>query len=500
MKDKIRILTPNGVKEIDQLRHLETLIKVGQAVFESVFKHYKETGLQYVEVPEIVGITGACENIDTLFKVGNRLDLPLFITQTGQLSLEQSLQAFPGVFTIIHSGRDEEIEDDRHLRQFRLTEEEFDCTLAGMTRGNYDEEKMYEALLSHIEKAIKAMVRGVYLSCRGELERDYGRDPEIFEKILSLPFLRIKYEDAVKLLNKNGFPNLGFGDDLKAQHEQKIVDHLNQKGGKGEIQLPVFIMRYPKEIKFFNMKVSANDERVVLSADLIFPCSGEGVGSAVREHRGDFLKQRLFTSTMFRLHEQRGGKYEDFIWYVDDIIAAGKTNPHAGYGIGNERVIQFIFGQKDIRFCSLFHMLDKQSHDWDSKRRGKIYLFSSRKKILLSIGGSGNKRKLLPAIKNLYGSEIVFFATSKTHKFLGESGVEATIVYKISQKGTPNLVDMLKQNIFDVIINIPSRDGVVELTDGKLIRKTAIERGITLITDMEVAAEFLAKFPVNEIN
>jgi aspartyl/asparaginyl-tRNA synthetase len=72
-------------------------------------------GLTYVDVPEIVGITGAFENVDTPFKVGNRLNLPLFITQKGQLSLEQSLQSFYGVWTVIHSGCDEEEEDGKHL-------------------------------------------------------------------------------------------------------------------------------------------------------------------------------------------------------------------------------------------------------------------------------------------------------------------------------------------------------------------------------------------------
>ncbi|MFH2104826.1 MAG: amino acid--tRNA ligase-related protein, partial [Parcubacteria group bacterium] len=139
----------------------KNVIGIVSTFFRASQKHYEEVGLQYVEVPTIVGVTGACENIDTLFTVGSRLEIPLFITQTGQLALELALQEVPGVYTVIHSGRDEEEEDNRHLRQFRLTEEEFDCTMAGMTRENYDEEKMYEALLQHIEAAVKAMIAGV---------------------------------------------------------------------------------------------------------------------------------------------------------------------------------------------------------------------------------------------------------------------------------------------------------------------------------------------------
>lgn len=82
------------------------------------------------------------------------------------------------------------------------------------------------------------------------------------------------------------------------------------------------------------MKVSNKDKRVVLSADLIFPFAGEGVGSAVREHRGDYLRQRLLESTMYKLHLKRGGKYEDFTWYIDKIIAAGRLTPMPDMELG----------------------------------------------------------------------------------------------------------------------------------------------------------------------
>lgn len=125
---------------------------------------------------------------------------------------------------------------------------------------------------------------------------------------------------------------------------------------------------------------------------------------------------------------------------------------------------------------------------------GKINHLSSKKKILLTIGKLENKRKLFPFIKKIYDSDVVLYATEKTHKFLKKHGVETMLVYKISQEGKPNLGDLLEKKIFDVIVNIPSRDGVEELTDGKLIRRAAVESGTTLITDLEVAAEFLNRF------
>lgn len=346
--------------------NLKNLITLNQTFAEAAKDHYASTKLTYVDVPQIVGITGACENVDTLFRVGSRMNVPLFFSQTGQLSLEQALQHFPGVYTVIHSGRDEEEEDERHLRQFRLTEEEFDWSLAGTqaaeeaenTAAPYDEEKMYEALLVHIEAATKSIAKAIATE-HGDILKGYGRDAAQIITSLAPPYLRISYDDAVELLKKEGFTKLAWGDDLKAEHEALIVKLLNGK----EFPRPVFITRYPKDIKFFNMKVSERDPRVVLSADLIFPHAGEGVGSAVREHDGEKLEKRLVGSTMFRLHKERGGDLEDFRWYLD-LVKSRTTNPHAGYGIGNERLLQYVLGQSDIRACSTFHLMSEQTKDW----------------------------------------------------------------------------------------------------------------------------------------
>jgi len=344
---------------------LKNLIHISNSVFNSSRDHYNSLGLTHVAVPKIVGITGACENVDTLFKIGNRLGIALFFTQTGQLSLEQALQHFPGVYTIIQSGRDEEIEDERHTRLFSLTEEEFDWSLIDESLENYDEEKMYEALLEHIEDAVKT-IAGKTLQENAEIfERDYGRDVSGLLSSLKKPFWRISYDDSIGLLRENGFPDLEWGDDLKANHEAAVIKILNN--GE-ESARPVFIMRYPEEIKFFNMKVWSKDDRLALSADLIFPVAGEGVGAAVREDDGEKLNNRLLSSTMFRLHKERGGEHEDFRWYLD-LVYSKKTKPHAGYGLGNERLIQYLSGQKDIRLCSVFRLMAEETGDWKARSK-----------------------------------------------------------------------------------------------------------------------------------
>ncbi len=361
---KINLSIEGQPVSVDYNEHFANLVKVNQSLNQGVHRSYQKRKRVYVDVPQIVGITGACENVDTLFKVGCHQGLSLFFTQTGQLALEQALQSFPAVYTIIHSGRDEEFEDERHLRQFRLTEEEFDCTTLGMTLENYDEDSMYEALLKNIQITAQSMIKKVLEDNRVMLKKIYKINVDRLQQVATKKFLRISYEDAVKLLNQNGYPDVRFGDDLKADHEAGVVKLVNKKNEF----LPVFIMKYPKEIKFFNMKTYLKDKRVALSADLVFPYSGESTGSAVREHNFKKLNERLVTSTMYKLHLERGGTYEDFLWYLNIMKKKG-TMPHAGYGMGNERVMQFIFGELDIRNTSIFAQLNKQTGDWNKKQK-----------------------------------------------------------------------------------------------------------------------------------
>lgn len=257
----------------------------------------------------------------------------------------------------------------------------------------------------------------------------------------------------------------------------------------------MFIMKYPKEIKFFNMKVSTSDSRVCLSADLIFPYAGEGTGASVREHDFKKLRDRLMTSTMYKLHLKRGGKYEDFKWYLD-IMEKEATSPHAGYGIGNDRVLQYILGEKDIRNTSLFSLFNSQTGDWAKARYGQAgVLVSNKKHILLSVGKEKNKQKLLPYIKQAANEDVIFYATQKTHQFFRQHGIATLLVHKISEIGTtPNISDLLQHHVFDTIINIPTNEEFTEskeFTDGRLIRKGAIAMGTSLITNVEVAAMVL---------
>jgi asparaginyl-tRNA synthetase len=341
----------------DNLRQLRISSAVHAIALESVRRHYTEFGMREMSVPVLVGITGACENIATLFRVTGSDEVHL--TQTGQLALEHALQQADGVFCITKSFRTDLI-DARHLAEFTLVEEEFGCTHSSvrMPVETYNPGEMFTHLLDHISSAVIAMFRGVLDAADSSAGEDLatGLDIRRLEELVNASFPEISYDDAIAKLNKIGTETIEWGDDLGSKEEQSTIELVAEETGRGP--LPTFVTHYPKQIKFFNMKVDAEDVRVVQSADLLLPGVGEAVGSAVREHEYDKLRDRLLSSTMFRhLVEQQMASIEDFEPYLA-IIENRLTAPHAGYGIGLERVIQFIMAESDIRRCSPSYLLN----------------------------------------------------------------------------------------------------------------------------------------------
>lgn len=471
-------------------QHFTHLALLNQSLTAGIHTYQQGRGLTYIDVPEMVGITGAHGQIDSLFRIQNRYDLPLFFIQTSQFSLEQALQYFPGIYTIINSSRDADMEDERHLRHFKLTEIAFDCTAGGMTENTYTDDKMFAELLHQIQASVQSMIRAVLendtlLKITGK--QNYAR----LESVIRGDYKEIEYIDAIKLLNKHGYSGVSFGDDLKTIHEMAVVKLMNPQK-----ESPVFITKYPRELKFFNRRIYKKDPRVVLSADLIFPSVGKVASSAVKEHDFKTLNERLLGSDMYRMHRQKGGSYEDFIWYLN-LIKSKKVYPHAGYGIGNARMLQYILGESDIRKASVFFTLNQETGDWDRNKYGKAAIVSTENKhILLSLSPQA-KKILLPYLKKLGSKEnFVLYATKKTHSFLSRHNIKASLVYKISEIGKePNIANLLARRVFDLIINTPTnteKTKTKELTDGILIRKGAIDLGTVLVTDIESAKKIIA--------
>jgi asparaginyl-tRNA synthetase len=201
-------------------------------------------------------------------------------------------------------------------------------------------------LMRHIENIIYSMIQEVVKNRKGELKR-LEIEMRRFKDIKP-PFKKISYTEAIEKLSEFG---VKWGDDLKSIHEKFLVKFYGNK--------PLFITHYPKSIKFFNMKSNSENPNVVNSTDLILPFSGEAVGAAEREYEYDALLERLKDSTMLKQLIENGGSIHDFDWYLKFYRKYGGV-PHAGCGIGLNRVTQFVLGSDDIRTTTVFP-LNKES-------------------------------------------------------------------------------------------------------------------------------------------
>jgi len=306
------------------LEEISAVTRIESSLLKGARKYFERHGFIEVVAPHLTKATGACENIATMFDVdyfGERS----YLSQTAQLYLEVLTPFLDKVWCIGPSFRAEPSVDERHLAEFTLIE--FELT------GNFNE------LLSHIEGTICSMIEYAIEERDKELQL-FKVDVERLRK-LKRPFERITYTQAVERLTEFG---VRWGDDLKSRNERTLV---NMNGNK-----PLFVTHFPKAIKFFNMRENDDNPTIVNSADLLLPVSGEAVGAAEREHRYDKLHERLLGSSMFRQLVERGGRMEDFRWYLD--FYRERRGLHSGCGIGLNRVTQFVLGTDDIRTTTAF--------------------------------------------------------------------------------------------------------------------------------------------------
>jgi asparaginyl-tRNA synthetase len=298
------------------------LIRLWSAMFRGARNEVETRGFVGVHnMPEIVGVTGACENVDTLFKV-DYFGKQAYLAQSDQLYLELITPHLEKVYAEIQSFRMEPEADNRHLTQFSLFEIEH--------QGNLDE------LMDNIEGILFNIIGTVL-----EADLDIIDSPMRYahKRLLKQGCLpRVTYTEAVGHLQEELYPDLEWGADLKAHHERAIVDEFGA----------CFVTHYPMPIKFFNMKQNDDDAAVVNSCDLLLPYAGESAGAAEREHEYTKIVNRLKASDMYKRLIELGGRDEDFEWYLE--AHRGRDIPlHSGAGIGMARVAQFILGVDDIR-------------------------------------------------------------------------------------------------------------------------------------------------------
>ncbi|DBA69394.1 TPA: hypothetical protein ACH3X2_012864 [Trebouxia sp. C0005] len=249
---------------------------------------------------------------------------PTFLTVSGQLNAEMYATAMSDVYTFGPTFRAENSNTSRHLAEFWMIEPEM--AFADLS----DDMNCAEAYLKHC-------LRYILDHCSEDLEFFARQNDKMLvqrlQDIVAKPFARLSYTDAVELLQKAKvkftFP-VNWGSDLQSEHER----YLTETEFKGT---PLFITDYPKDIKAFYMRVNS-DDKTVAAMDLLVPGVGELIGGSQREERLQMLEQRI---------AQLGLNAQDYWWYLD--LRRYGSVPHAGFGLGFERLVQFATGVENIR-------------------------------------------------------------------------------------------------------------------------------------------------------
>jgi len=244
---------------------------------------------------------------------------PGYLSQTAQLYLEALIFPHERVYALTPSFRAEKSRTPRHLTEYLHLEVELAwCDLAG--------------LLEFEERMIVAVTHAVAQRRPSEL-RELGRPPEELAKIQG-PFPRLSYDEAIERLQARGF-SIAWGDDLGTAEERALTLEEPQ---------PIFLTRFPKEIKAFYMLETPNDPRTVEAADLLAPEGyGELIGGSCRETDLGRLTERL---------ERTGADLESYRWYLD-LRRYGSVS-HAGFGLGVERLVRWITRREHIRDTTPF--------------------------------------------------------------------------------------------------------------------------------------------------
>jgi asparaginyl-tRNA synthetase len=316
------------------------VFRVRNACSTAIHQFFQERGFMWVHTPIITA--SDCEGAGELFSVSS-LDLkniprtenqavdysqdffgrPTYLTVSGQLEAEIMAMAFTNVYTFGPTFRAENSNTSRHLAEFWMVEPEMAfCDL----HGDMD---LAEAFLKHIFQYVME-------KCPEDMEFFNQRiDNTVLataENIINNQFERITYTEAIKLLEKADvkfeYP-VSWGLDLQSEHERYLCEQLFQK--------PAIVTDYPAEIKAFYMRLS-DDGKTVSAMDILAPKIGEIVGGSQREERLDVLEKRVLA---------QGMKPEDLWWYLD--LRRFGTVPHAGFGLGFERLVQFMTGMGNIR-------------------------------------------------------------------------------------------------------------------------------------------------------
>jgi asparaginyl-tRNA synthetase len=325
-------ITPkeHGVEFLMANRHLwlrssrqHAILRVRARIVKAIRDWLDQNGFLLVDTPILT--PAACEGTTTLFAT-DYFGVPAYLTQSGQLYNEATAMAFGKVYCFGPTFRAEKSKTRRHLTEFWMVEPEW----AYGTLDDYM--RVGEEFVSYIVQTI--------LNERAEELKVLERDTTKLARVTP-PFPRISYTEAVELLQKNGFPDFNWGDDFGAPHETIISEQFDK---------PVFVHRYPTEIKAFYMAPDPTNPRVVLGADLLAPEGyGEIIGGGERSADLAYLEAQIVKHKLPR---------EAYEWYLD--LRRYGSVPHCGFGLGIERTVAWICKLDHVRETIPFaRMLEK---------------------------------------------------------------------------------------------------------------------------------------------
>jgi asparaginyl-tRNA synthetase len=313
--------------------------RVRNALSMAIHAFFQERGFIYIHTPIITG--SDCEGAGAMFKVTaldlekipfhqGRADLskdffggPAFLTVSGQLEAEVYALSMGDIYTFGPTFRAENSNTPRHLAEFWMVEPEMAfCDLEGNVELSVSFLKyIFAHVLRHCEEDMDFFNRFI--------------DSTIIETLESLveqDFQRVTYTDAMDVLSKAEvafeFP-VSWGSDLQAEHERYLCERVFKR--------PIVLTDYPQQIKPFYMKAN-KDGKTVRAMDVLVPRIGEIIGGSQREDDHDVLLSRM---------KETGIDPESYWWYLE--LRKFGTVPHAGFGLGLERLVQFVTGMANIR-------------------------------------------------------------------------------------------------------------------------------------------------------
>lgn len=331
----------HGPEFLREIAHLRPRTNLFGAVFRTrsrlahgVHRFFEERGFVWVHTPIVTA--SDCEGAGEMFRVttqpvGGGKDVPeedffgkaSYLTVSGQLEGETFACALSKIYTFGPTFRAENSNTTRHAAEFWMIEPEMAfCDLAGD--------------MDLAEEFVKALVTVVL---EGPQD-DFGLFSKFVDKgleqrlrfVAERPFVRLSYTEAVAILEKSGkkfeYP-VAWGDNLQSEHERYLTEE--------HCKCPVTIFDYPESIKPFYMRRN-DDGKTVAAMDVLVPGIGEIVGGSQREERYDLLRATM---------ERDGLDLDTYGWYLD--LRKYGTVPHAGFGLGFERMLMLVTGVQNIR-------------------------------------------------------------------------------------------------------------------------------------------------------